>query len=61
MSWVEFTKSHLAKTLLIALVANGLAVISVCTCGLGFIVITAVLTICLAYTWRMLQGCPVAA
>lgn len=57
----EFTKSHLAETLLFALVGIGLTIVGICTCGIGLIVITPVLMIGLVYTWRVLQGRPVAA
>lgn len=56
----RFTKGNLGETLLYALLSIGLVIIGICTCGLGLIIITPVLAIGLAYTWRVLQGRPVA-
>ncbi|WP_435201714.1 hypothetical protein [Janibacter sp. GS2] len=56
-----FVTGHLAETLIYALIGMALSILGVCTLGLGLIVITPVVLIGLAYTWRVLQGRPVAA
>ncbi|HCE60442.1 MAG TPA: hypothetical protein DER11_03350 [Janibacter terrae] len=55
-----FVKDHLAENLLLLLVALGLVILAICTCGLGMLVVTPLLTIAQVYTWRVLQGRPVA-
>lgn len=55
-----FVKEHLGENLLLLLVAIGLIILAICTCGIGTLVVTPVLSIATAYTWRVLQGRPVA-
>ncbi|WP_157074891.1 hypothetical protein [Janibacter limosus] len=56
-----FVKEHLGDTLLYAMLAIVVIVItSCCTCGLATIVTTPVFALGTAYTWRVLQGRPVA-
>lgn len=55
-----FVKDHLGENLLLMLVAIGLGILAICTCGIGFLVLTPVMSIATAYTWRVLQGRPVA-
>lgn len=53
----RFVKDNLANNLLLALLAVLIVtVVSCCTLGLGAIVATPVLSIAVAYTWRVLQG-----
>lgn len=54
----RFTKANVGPVLLLFLVFLGLGILSVCTLGLGFLVLIPVGYIAVAYTWRMLQGRP---
>lgn len=56
----RFTSGHLGETILFALLAILLAILAICTCGIGLLVVLPVLYIGMAYTWRVLQGRPVA-
>lgn len=56
----RFTSGNVGDVLLFGLLAIVLVVIGICTCGLGMLVVSPVLTIGMAYTWRVLQGRPVA-
>lgn len=55
-----FVKDHLAENLLFLLVAIGLIILAICTFGIGMLVVTPVLAVAQAYTWRVLQGRAVA-
>lgn len=57
----RFTTAHLGETILFVLLAIPLVVIAICTCGIGMLVVLPMLYIGMAYTWRVLQGRPVAA
>ncbi|WP_338749653.1 hypothetical protein [Janibacter alittae] len=52
----RFTKANVGPVLLLFLVFLGLGILSVCTLGLGFLVLVPVGYIAVAYTWRSLQG-----
>ena len=56
----RFTSGNVGDVLLFGLLAIVLIVIAVCTCGLATLVVSPVLSIGMAYTWRVLQGRPVA-
>lgn len=57
----RFTTQNLGQTLLFAVLSILLIVIvTCCTLGLGSIVVTPLFAIGVAYTWRTLQGRPVA-
>lgn len=56
----RFTSGNVGDVLLFALLTAVLLIIGICTCGLGMLVVTPVMTIGMAYTWRVLQGRPVA-
>lgn len=56
----RFTTGNVGEVLLFGLLAVALIVVGVCTCGLGMLIVTPLLTIGMAYTWRVLQGRPVA-
>ncbi|MGO1165367.1 MAG: hypothetical protein ACTMHL_01990 [Janibacter sp.] len=56
----RFTSGHVGDVLLFGLLSLALVVVGICTCGLGLLVVTPVLTLGMAYTWRVLQGRPVA-
>lgn len=57
----RFTSGNVGDVLLFGLLTAVLLVVGVCTCGLGILVVTPVMTIGMAYTWRVLQGRPVAS
>ncbi|NYF98141.1 hypothetical protein [Janibacter cremeus] len=52
----RFTKANVGPVLLLFLVLLGLGILSLCTLGLGFLVLMPVGYIAVAYTWRTLQG-----
>lgn len=56
----RFTTGNLGPTVLLFLLGVLGVVLSICTCGLGVLVVTPVMTIAVAYTWRVLQGRPVS-
>lgn len=56
----NFTTGHLSETILLFLLAIVLIIVGICTCGIGLFIVTPVLSIAVAYTWRVLQGRPVA-
>lgn len=56
----RFTTKNVGDVLLFALLALALLVAGICTCGLGMLVVSPVLSIGAAYTWRVLQGRPAA-
>ncbi len=55
-----FVKDNLAENLLLCLLGVLAIIATICTCYLGGIVLGPVMTIAVAYTWRHLQGRPVA-
>lgn len=55
-----FVKENLGDNLLLCLLGFLALILTVCTCYLGGIVIGPVMTIAVAYTWRVLQGRPAA-
>ncbi len=58
----EFVKAHPAENLLLALLFIVVGVVAICcTFLLGTIVIAPIFYLAMAYTWRTLQGRPVAA
>lgn len=56
----RFTSGHLGETLLLALLAIVIYVLSLCTLGLALFVAIPVLSMAAAYAWRALQGRQVA-
>ena len=56
----RFTTRNVGDLLLFVLLCAALIIAGICTCGLGLLVATPVITIGMAYTWRVLQGRPVA-
>lgn len=56
----RFTSRNLGPNLLLLLIALLLGLLSLCTLGLAYFVVIPVMSIAVAYTWRMLQGRPVA-
>lgn len=54
----RFTKANAGPVLLLFLVFLGLGILSLCTLGLGFLVLIPVGYLAVAYTWRVLQGRP---
>lgn len=57
---VRFTTGHLGETLLFFLLTIAISIAGACACGVGLLVAIPVLMIGMAYTWRVLQGRPVA-
>lgn len=56
----RFTTRNVGDLLLFVLLCAALIIAGICTCGLGLLVATPVITIGMACTWRVLQGRPVA-
>ena len=56
----RFTTGNLGDVLLFFLLSIAVLVAGACTCGLATLVVSPVLSIGMAYTWRVLQGRPVA-
>jgi hypothetical protein len=57
----RFTADHLGNLILLFLLAVVIALVGACLCGVGLLVAMPVVTIAAAYTFRVLQGQPVAA
>lgn len=55
----NFTTKNVGPTLLLALLAIVIVILSLCTLGLALLIAVPVLCIAAAYTWRVLQGRPV--
>lgn len=56
----EAVKDNLGQVLLGGLIGLGLAIVVLCTCGLGAIVVTPLAGIAVAYAWRAMRGRPIA-
>lgn len=59
MASFNFTTKNVGPTLLLALLAIVIVILSLCTLGLALLISVPVLSIAAAYTWRVLQGRPV--
>lgn len=57
----RFTTGNLGDVLLFFLLSAAVIIAGLCACGVGLLVATPVLMLGMAYTWRVLQGRPVAA
>lgn len=56
----RFTADHIGSLILLFLVSMVIAVLGACACGVGLLVALPVVTVAAAYSFRVLQGQPVA-
>ena len=57
----EMVKANVGPILVLALIFIGLSILSLCTLGLGLLVVIPMATIAVTYTWRTLSGRPPVA